>query len=527
MSLAWGDPTAGDQHYVTIANPLPVTGGGGGGGAATIADGADVCEGTTTDAEVVGNNPGTISAKLRGINAALAGTLTVSGAVTATNATAANFKAQVTGQNDYRLADLTVQGRQTDPTVINVTTSTPTASVSVGGMGTALFTISGTYSSLTAKFEGAPDPSSTVDGSATFFTLQGARVSSNAVEQGPTTLTNTGRAWLVDCAGMNRVRLNPSAISGGTAVLTITPIMPAIRACPTVQTNSTAPTSIDVGSWGGTTTALGQTVMASSVPVTLASNQTNVPTNTVQIGGTNVDVNSGNKSAGTQRVVLATDQPNLTTAFNVADTTLGLSQASATASQKGVLVQGAVTTSAPTYVTAQTDPLSLTTAGAVRSDLNSLAGTAVDTNSGNKSAGTQRVVLATDQPALTNALNTVPVAGTSGASTPFRYLGAAAANQDSHNVKSSAGTLYSIMAFNTSTSIRYVKFYDGANPTSASTPVLVLALPGYTTGSGAVVCPTVGMAFASAIAFRLTTGQADNDGTAITSGDVVVSGSFL
>lgn len=47
-----------------------------------------------------------------------------------------------------------------------------------------------------------------------------------------------------------------------------------------------------------------------------------------------------------------------------------------------------------------------------------VGGTAVDTNSGVKSAGTQRVVLATDQPALTNALKVdgtatiQPVSGT-------------------------------------------------------------------------------------------------------------------
>lgn len=38
--------------------------------------------------------------------------------------------------------------------------------------------------------------------------------------------------------------------------------------------------------------------------------------NITQVGGTNIDTNSGNKSAGTQRVVLATDQPNLTTPLN-------------------------------------------------------------------------------------------------------------------------------------------------------------------------------------------------------------------
>lgn len=51
-------------------------------------------------------------------------------------------------------------------------------------------------------------------------------------------------------------------------------------------------------------------------------------------------------------------------------------------------------------------------------NVDQLNGTTIDTNSGSKSAGTQRVVLATDQPALTNALKvdgsavTQPVSGT-------------------------------------------------------------------------------------------------------------------
>jgi len=65
------------------ANPLAVVlvntdgnlynaSGGGGGGAVTIADGADVNAGDTTDAAVTGDNTGTLSAKLRGINKILA-----------------------------------------------------------------------------------------------------------------------------------------------------------------------------------------------------------------------------------------------------------------------------------------------------------------------------------------------------------------------------------------------------------------------------------------------------------------------
>src|SRR5436190_6862808 len=44
------------------------TGGGGGGGPVTIADGADVAEGSTVDAKVLGDVNGTVSAKLRGLN---------------------------------------------------------------------------------------------------------------------------------------------------------------------------------------------------------------------------------------------------------------------------------------------------------------------------------------------------------------------------------------------------------------------------------------------------------------------------
>lgn len=54
--------------------------------------------------------------------------------------------------------------------------------------------------------------------------------------------------------------------------------------------------------------------VTNTVAVSLAANQS---VNNAQIAGTTTDTNSGNKSAGTQRMVLATDQPNLTTPLNV------------------------------------------------------------------------------------------------------------------------------------------------------------------------------------------------------------------
>lgn len=77
----------------------------------------------------------------------------------------------------------------------------------------------------------------------------------------------------------------------------------------------------------------GSKVSASSIPVVIASDQASVPVaatlqassgtdigkltanqsvNQAQIAGTTTDTNSGNKSAGTQRIVIATDQPTMT-----------------------------------------------------------------------------------------------------------------------------------------------------------------------------------------------------------------------
>lgn len=112
-----------------------------------------------------------------------------------------------------------------------------------------------------------------------------------------------------------------------------------------------------------------------------------------KIGGTAVDTNSGNKSAGTIRVILATDQPQLTNPFKVdgsgvtqpisaaalplptgaaADASvigLQVSQGSTTSGQKGGLDQAAVSTNAPSYSTGQTDPLSLDVLGNLRVSL--------------------------------------------------------------------------------------------------------------------------------------------------------------
>ena len=84
---------------------------------------------------------------------------------------------------------------------------------------------------------------------------------------------------------------------------------------------------------------------------------------------------------------------------------LPLAQASATSGQSGPLIQGAVTTAAPTYTTGQTSPFSLTTAGALRVDNSGVtqpvSGTVAATQSGTWNIGT-----------LTSITNPVAVTGT-------------------------------------------------------------------------------------------------------------------
>ena len=102
-----------------------------------------------------------------------------------------------------------------------------------------------------------------------------------------------------------------------------------------------------------------------------------------------------NGSAGAAlRVTIGSDDP--------VSTALAAAQGSTTSGQNGPLIQGAVTTAAPSYTTAQTSPLSLTTAGNLRvQDVNG-ALTQGSTTSGQNGTLIQGAVT-TAAPSYTNA----------------------------------------------------------------------------------------------------------------------------
>lgn len=184
-----------------------------------------------------------------------------------------------------------------------------------------------------------------------------------------------------------------------------------------------------------------------------------------------------------------------------------------------------------------------------------VSGTTVDTNSGVKSAGTQRVVLATDQPQLTNALKvdpsgvTSPVSGTvtanqggtwtiqpgntanttpwlttevpttTGGLSTFHLVSAATTNAT--NIKASAGQVYAWYIYNSNAAARKVAFHNtSGTPTAGASIFMSLVIP---PSSGANVEMSNGIAFSTGIAITTVTGLADSDATAVALNDLIIN----
>jgi hypothetical protein len=114
---------------------------------------------------------------------------------------------------------------------------------------------------------------------------------------------------------------------------------------------------------------------------------------------------------------------------------------------------------------------------------------------------------------LDRKLIVTPQPHTTGGCSIFRTLDLDETEED---VKTAAGNVYGIYAFNTTNAILWLKFYNAtaANVTvGTTTPVMTLGVPGNndTDGAGFVIPFPVGIAFDTAICVAATTGVADND----------------
>lgn len=134
-----------------------------------------------------------------------------------------------------------------------------------------------------------------------------------------------------------------------------------------------------------------------------------------------------------------------------------------------------------------------------------IAGTAASVNSGNKDAGTQRIVLATDQPALTNPQPATIPLKTTGGWTPKRL---SALSTTVTAIKSSAaGSLGMLVCGNPNASIIFIQVFDVATAGAVTLGTTVPDLSFQVDASSSIgfALPVNGMAFANGMQVAATT----------------------
>lgn len=529
-----------------------------------LSDGNDVAQGSLGDAAVTGDVSGSISAKLRGLNKIFAQLQFDGSNYLRVNVSAGTVAASQSGTWNIN----NVSGTISLPTGAATSAKQP-ALGTAGSASTDVLTVQGITSMTPLKVDGSgvtQPVSGTITanaGTGNFTVVQGTGTNLHAVlDSGSTTAVTQATASNLNAQIVGSVASGGSNAGNPVKVSAVyNSTQPTVTTGQIVDNQATArgalivATGVDTfstsasqsGTWNitnvsGTVSLPTGAATSAKQPALGTAGSASTDVLTVQ-GIASMTALKVDGSAVTQPVS-GTVTANVGTTNGLAlDTSVNgilLSQGSTTSGQKGSLVQGAVTTSAPTYTTAQTSPLSLDTSGLLRVslkdtpanttnlnvalaassatvtvsasgnfnnasigstgsavpasasylganksgnltglsldgsgnlnvnvaagssgnaaasatgsavpasgdytginvagtlrgqtgvnpsgsiyagqvDLASVAGTTADTNSGNKSAGTLRVVLATDQPQLTNALKvdgsgvTQPVSGT-------------------------------------------------------------------------------------------------------------------
>lgn len=209
--------------------------------------------------------------------------------------------------------------------------------------GTDSVTVAGTITA-TESFTAAPNaalPSNTAwIGASDGTNLQGLLVESSSQKNLRISLWNGATEALVTAS--NALKVDGSAVTQ--------PVSGSLGRTWTLASGSDSVTIVP----SGTQTVSG--TVAATQSGTWTVQQGTPPWSVSQSGGWTVTANAGT---------------NLNTSALALDTSVNgilLSQGSTTSGQKGPLIQGAVTTAAPSYSNTQTAPLSLTLAGALRTD---------------------------------------------------------------------------------------------------------------------------------------------------------------
>jgi hypothetical protein len=373
---------------------------------------------------------------------------------------------------------------------------------------------------------------------------------------------STASSLKVDLSGTaanaTALKVDGSAVTqpvSGTFWQATQPVSGTVSATLTSTTNAgaTAKTSdYDTGAGTDTVTLFGVALPASGGAVAggTSTNPIRIDTTgatTQPISGT-VTANAGTGTMAVSAASLPLPSGASTSAKQPALGTAGSASADVitvqgVASMTALKVDGSAVTQPVSGTFWQaTQPVSGTVSITANSAVNmaQVSGTTTDTNSGTKSAGTQRIVIATDQPQLTNALKvdgsavTQPVSGTVSANAsqtgtwtvqpgntanttpwlvqtvPGTASGWSVSSQTALTntkvaVKSSAGNFGGYMMYNPNASAVYIQVFDVASASvtlGTTTPTYVIPLPA---SAGANVEFRNGITHSTAITVAVTT----------------------
>lgn len=261
------------------------------------------------------------------------------------------------------------------------------------------------------------------------------------------------------------------------------------------------------------------------------------PVSVFQWGSTVVDTNSGNKSAGTLRVTIATDQVQPTNAFKVdpsgvtspiSAASLPLPTGAATSAKQPAL--GTAGTSSVDVITVQ-GRTSMTPLLVDPSGVTSPVSLASVPSHAVTNAGTFAVQIAANSTIDNNKWNGQAVASpdansyilASGAATATQAAGTttcffpSAASNNAQFCKASAGNLYEIHLTNTTTTNYFLKLYNTTSaPTCSSATNFVETVPALGAAANGGVNGRINsppQSFSSGIAFCLTGGGSNTDNT--------------
>lgn len=343
----------------------------------------------------------------------------------------------------------------TQATAANLNATVIGTTAAGSGASTGLFTIQGNAG-------GTPVP---VTG--TLTTSTDGYVTTSA----PTYTNNTFQAFSLTTAGL--LRIDGSGVTQ--------PVSGTVTA-----NQGTSPWVSNVTQFGSSNVVTGTGVSGAGIPRVTVSNDSNILA--TQSGAWTATVTQAT-AANLNATVVGTVTANIGTTNGLAlDTSVNgilVAQASTTSGEKGPLIQGAVTTAAPTYTTGQTDPISLTTAGAVRVDgsgvTQPVSGTVAATQSGTWTV--QPGNTANTTPWLT----TINQGGNSATVTGANALkvdGSAVTQPISGTVTSNIGTTNGLALDATVTKLTIIQGTAlGANTQTMVGGSVTTASPTYTTGN--------------------------------------------